>query len=305
MRTALIALSALTLVAGFAGTAAAQPQATASDTPQVPRCAQSLGTIAIENGDSAGWSHYRLQPPAALLRVVVQQSGCFTVVERGAGLAAAQRERALSGSGDLQRGSNVGGGQIRAADYVLLADVIAQDNNASGGGAAAAIGGLIGGRVGATVGGVRFNSQTAQTMLTLTNVRTTESYSTEGNARNRNIGWAGGGWLGVGGAALGGYTDTEIGRVITTAFVDAYANLVMQAGGMTTNAAAAAPRETYRVTRAAPLRRYPVDGAAALRTLEPGAIVYPTGERDGMYWKVFDENDNEGWINNDNLTQAR
>jgi curli biogenesis system outer membrane secretion channel CsgG len=236
-----------------------------------------------------------------LLRVVVQQSGCFTVVERGAGLDAAMRERELSSGGQLQRGSNVGGGQIRAADFVLLADVVAQDDNASGGGGFGALGGLVGGRAGALIGGVRVSNQTAQTTLTLTNVRTTESFSVEGNAANRNWGWGGGGWLGVGGAALGGYTDTEIGRVITIAFVDAYTNLVMQAGGQL----AEAPRETYRTTADTGLFERARGRGERMRTLAPGSIVYPTGERDGMWWEVYDENDNLGWVNNDTLTQAQ
>lgn len=300
-----LSITACALI-GLAGVAAAQPQATASTTPQVPRCAQSLGSISIQNGDSAGWTGYRLQPPAALLRVVVQQSGCFTVVERGAGLDAALRERELAGGGNLQRGSNVGGGQMRAADYVLLADVVAQDNNASGGGAGAALGGLVGGRFGAVLGGVRAQSQTAQTTLTLTNVRTTESFSTEGNARNRNWSWGGVGFLGGGGVGLGGYTDTEIGRVVTIAFVDAYSNLVMQAGGnITNNAAASAPRQTYVTTAATALRSRSGGRGEVMRTLQPGSNVYPLGEREGMWWRVADENDNEGWVNNDALRPAR
>lgn len=211
---------AMAMTAGIAAPAGADPQPAASTTPQIPRCATNLGTVSIQNGDSAGWTGYRLQPPAALLRVVVQQSGCFTIVERGAGLDAALRERELSGSGNLQQGSNVGGGQMRAADYVLLADVVAQDNNASGGGFGAALGGVVGGRLGGVIGGLGMRSQTAQTTLTLTNVRTTELYSTEGNAQNCNITWGGIGFLGGGGAGLGGYTDTEIGRVITIAFID-------------------------------------------------------------------------------------
>jgi curli biogenesis system outer membrane secretion channel CsgG len=288
-----------------AGTALAQPRAEASTTPQVPRCAASLGSISIQNGDSAGWTGYRLQPPAALLRVVVQQSGCFTVVERGAGLDAAMRERDLASGGQLQRRSNVGGGQIRAADYVLLADVVAQDDNASGGGGFGALGGLVGGRFGAVIGGVRTQSQTAQTTLTLTNVRTTESFSTEGNARNRNWTWGGAAFLGGGGGGLGGYTDTEIGRVVTIAFIDAYSNLVLQAGGQITTPAEA-PRATYVTTAPTPLRsRASASRGETLRTLQPGATVYPTGERDGMWWEVEDENENTGWVNNDTLQPAR
>jgi len=300
-----LSITACALI-GLAGVAAAQPRADASTTPQVPRCAQSLGSVSIQNGDSAGWTGYRLQPPAALLRVVVQQSGCFTVVERGAGLDAALRERDLAGGGNLQRGSNVGGGQMRAADYVLLADVIAQDNNASGGGAGAALGGLVGGRFGAVLGGVRAQSQTAQTMLSLTNVRTTESFSTEGNARNRNWSWGGVGFLGGGGAGLGGYTDTDIGRVVTIAFIDAYTNLVIQAGGnVAPNAAAAAPRQTYVTTAPSVLRSRSGGRGEVMRTLPAGSNVYPLGEREGMWWRVADENDNEGWVNNDTLRPAR
>lgn len=296
-----LAMSAV-LAAGLSGTAWAQPRAAASTTPQVPRCAVNLGTISIQNGDSAGWTGYRLQPPAALLRVVVQQSACFTIVERGAGLDAAMRERELSGSGNLQQGSNVGGGQIRAADYVMLADVVAQDNNSSGGGIGAALGGVVGGRLGGVIGGIGARSQTAQTTLTLTNVRTTESYSTEGNAQNRNWTWGGVGFLGGGGVGLGGYTDTEIGRVITIAFIDAYTTLVQQAGGGP--AIAGAPRETYRVTSPTQLRSGPGTGQV-MRNLQSGAIVYPSGERNGMWWRVTDENENDGWVNNDDLAPAQ
>ncbi len=295
---------AVVAAASFAVTdAQAQPRAAASTTPQVPRCTQNLGTISIQNGDTyQGWRQMNLQPPAALLRVVVQQSGCFTVVERGAGLDAAMRERDLAGDGQLQRGSNVGAGQIRAADYVLLADVVAQDNNASGGGIGAALGGVVGGRLGGVIGGVGARTQTAQTTLTLANVRTTESFAAEGNARNRNWTWGGVGFLGGGGAGLGGYTDTEIGRVVTIAFIDAYTQLIGQMGVLDTSqsAAAAAPQRTYRTTQATPLRSR-AGGGQTLRNLPVGATVYPTGERDGMWWRVADENDNEGWVNNDFL----
>ncbi len=285
------------------GAAHAQPRAAASTTPQVPRCATNLGTVSIQNGDSAGWTGMRLQPPAALLRVVVQQSGCFTVVERGAGLDAALRERELSGQGNLQRGSNVGGGQMRAADYVLLADVVAQDNNSSGGGVGGLVGGMVGGRFGAAIGGLGVRNQNAQTTLTLTNVRTTESYSTEGNAVNRNITWGGGAFLGGGGVGLGGYTDTEIGRVITVAFIDAYTNLVQQAGGGPT--IAGAPQESYRVLQPTAMRTRAGGRGELMRTLPAGVTVYPLGDRDGMWWKVADDNDNEGWVNNGDLQQQQ
>jgi curli biogenesis system outer membrane secretion channel CsgG len=307
MRRVINALAAALIAsAGLAATsvANAQPRAAASTTPQVPHCTRNVGTVSIQDGDSAGWTYYNLQPPAGLLRVVIQQSGCFTVVERGAGLDAAMRERELAGGGQLQRGSNVGGGQVRAADYVMLADVIAQDNNSSGGGVGAALGGVVGGRLGGVIGGLGVRSQTAQTTLTLANVRTTESFAAEGNAQNRNITWGGAGFLGGGGAALGGYTDTEIGRVVTVAFIDAYTQLISQLGVLDTNAAAAAPQQSYRTTQAAPLRSR-AGGGSTLRNLPAGALVFPLGEREGVWWRVEDENQNQGWVSNDFLEPVR
>ena len=285
--------------------AQAQPKPAESQTPQVPRCTRNVGTISIRNGDSAGWTRYQLQPPAGLLRVVVQQSGCFTIVERGAGLDAAMQERELSGSGNLQGGSNVGGGQIRAADYVMLADVIAQDRNAGGGAVGGALGGVVGGKLGGVIAGVGVREQTAQTTLTLANVRTTESFATEGNATNSNITWGGAGFLGGGAAGLGAYTDTEIGRVVTVAFIDAYKKRVGQLGALDASpAAATAPKQNYRTTKTAQLLAR-AGGGAVLRNLPVGAIVYPLGEREGLWWKVEDQNQNQGWINNDFLEPVK
>src|SRR5690606_17785444 len=148
---------------------------------QIPRCAQSLGTLSIVDGQADTWSQHRLAPPQTLLRVVVQRSGCFNLVDRGAGMNAAQRERELAAGGMLQGRSNMGGGQVRAADYVLVAELAGQDANASGGAVAGLLGGMIGGRAGAVIGGIRTNRLEANTVLSLTDVRTSETLAvTEG-----------------------------------------------------------------------------------------------------------------------------
>ena len=100
--------------------------------PEIPTCSRPLGAITIVDGDRQGWSVYDLQSPQKLLKLYVQKSGCFTLVDRGAGFDAAQRERELETQGTLQRRSNVGGGQVRAADYVLVAEVVAADRDTGG-----------------------------------------------------------------------------------------------------------------------------------------------------------------------------
>ena len=89
---------------------------------QIPRCERPLGTLTIADGDAAEYEAMQLQPPQNLLRVVVQRSGCFTIVDRGSSaLEAVERERRLASAGALQRNANMGDGQIRAADFVLIA----------------------------------------------------------------------------------------------------------------------------------------------------------------------------------------
>ncbi|HMO42592.1 MAG TPA: SH3 domain-containing protein [Phenylobacterium sp.] len=283
----------------------AQTQAMA----EIPRCSQRLGTLSIIDGDNPyGWAQYNLAPPAKLLRVIVQRSGCFNLVDRGAGLTAAQTERDIGGNLGLQRGSNMGQGQVRAADYVLVAEVQARDSNAGGSAVAGVVGGLVGGRAGALIGGIRTTKLEANTVLSLTNVRTTETVAVQdGYAVKNDIGWgAGGGW-GFAGAVGGGYEDTEIGRIVTLAFMDAYTKLVTDMGGLATgvSAAQAAPSRTFTAQRNVNLRASPDANGRLLRTLPAGATVYPTGKQQELWWEVADENDNVGWVLNTGLAPSR
>lgn len=280
---------------------------------EVPRCTRKLGTLSITNGDDPrGWNQYNLAPPAKLLRSIVQKSGCFNLVDRAAGLNAAQAERDIGAGLGMQRGSNVGQGQIKAADYVLVAEMQAADGNAGGTALAGIAGGLIGGRAGALVGGIKTRKLEANTILSLTNVRTTETVAvTEGYSVKNDIGWSagagGGGWGGFGGAVGGGYEDTETGRIVTIAFIDAYSKMVTElglvAGGA--SAAQAAPSKTFSATAPVNMRKMADAKGALIRTLPPGAVVYPTGQKNGLWWEVADENDNVGWVLNTKLEPTR
>lgn len=276
---------------------------------EIPRCSQKLGTLSIIDGDDPyGWTQYNLAPPQKLLRVIVQRSGCFNLVDRGAGLNAAQIEREIGGSMGLQRGSNVGQGQVKAADYVLVAEVQARDSNAGGSAVAGVVGGLVGGRAGALIGGIRTTKLEANTVLSLTNVRTTETIAVQdGYAVKNDIGWGAGGGLGFAGAVGGGYEDTEIGRIVTLAFIDSYRKLVSDLGLLSDGipAAQAAPSRTFTAQRNLNLRGTPDANGRLLRTLPAGAIVYPTGNRQDLWWEVADENDNVGWVLNTGLAPSR
>ena len=36
--------------------------------------------------------------------------------------------------------------------------------------------------------------------------------------------------------------------------------------------------------------------ASIVRDLDPGMMLYPSGEKEGVWWKVSDELGNEGWV---------
>ncbi|MFA5989555.1 MAG: CsgG/HfaB family protein [Sphingomonas sp.] len=286
-------------------------QATAND---VPRCVRKLGTVSIRDGDDPlPWTQNNLAPPSKLLKVLVQRSGCFNLVDRGAGLSAAEQERAIGSNLGLQRRSNVGQGQVKAADYVLIAEIQGANSNVSGGGAAGVAGAVLGGPIGGLLGGLRSKKQEANTILSLTNVRTTETVAVEeGYAAKKDTSFTvggvfGGGGVGVGGIG-GGYENTDIGRVVTLSFIQAYAKMVTSLGLLepgSAGTAEASPTKTFTTQGPVALRAGAAATAKVLRTLPVGSIVYPTGSKNGLWWEVADENDNVGWVLNTKLAPSR
>ncbi len=250
--------AALALVLGTApvwakdtkGSSARQQQS--RETQQIPRCTRNLGALAIVDPDNQWWREYNLGSPEAIIKIFVAQSGCFTMVNRGRSMQSRAMERAMADQGELQRGSNLGRGQVRAADYFLEPNIVSANRNSGGGGAGAVLGsiggGLFGRGFGAIAGGINVQKREANVTLSIVNARTTEEEAlTEGYARKSDVSFGGGGgggnfWGTFAGAGGGGYQNTEIGQVIVLAYLDAYTKLVTQLGGLPANAADAAPR---------------------------------------------------------------
>jgi curli biogenesis system outer membrane secretion channel CsgG len=209
---------------------------------QIPICSHRIGTLAIVPPDQEWWRELNLGSPEAIIKVFVQQSGCFTIVNRDRAMASRNMERALADSGELQQGSRMGAGQVKAADYFLQPDIVSTNKNSGGGGAGAAIGGILGhiggwgSTVGALAGGINVKKGEANVTLSLVNARTTEEEAlTEGYARKTDVSWGAGGgagwWGGFAAAGGYGYQNTEIGQIIVLAYLDAYKKLVAQLGG--------------------------------------------------------------------------
>jgi hypothetical protein len=53
------------------------------------------------------------------------------------------------------------------------------------------------------------------------------------------------------------------------------------------------------------MRASPDVKGKVVRELDPGMILYPTGNADGAWREVIDEVDNKGWVPNSSLSMAR
>lgn len=212
------------------GTTSAQEQREKKEAV-IPQCDRMMGTVAIVTPDKNWWQAYQLQSPDALIKMFVVKSKCFTVLDRGRGFAVAERERALAAGGNLQQGSNIGGGQIKAADFVITPDIVVNNNDSGGNAIGAILGSFIPGWGGIIAGQIRMSDKSAEVTLTVTDVRTSEQVLVaDGRAAKTDIGFGVGGGTfmggGFGAAGVSGYENTALGQVVALAYLDAYTKMV-------------------------------------------------------------------------------
>lgn len=213
----------------FGGSAAGGNSANAG---QVEHCSAPLGTVAIIEDHNKEWyrqlrNDYKLSSTTPLLRLMVQQSNCFVVVERGRGMQGMARERDLMNSGEMRRGSNFGKGQMVAADYGMTPSInFSQDT----GGMGAMLGGLM--KLNSNTkafAGLASNAkfkEASTTLLLIDNRSGVQLAAAEGSASKTDF-KAWGGLFGRSSASLGGYTKTPEGKLIAGAFADAFNQMVI------------------------------------------------------------------------------
>lgn len=197
--------------------------AAANENTQLEKCGETLGTIAVVENQNAPWYYelrnHRLGSTVPVLRLMIQQSNCFVIVERGAAMRNITQERELARSDETRAGSNFGKGQLVAADYTLSPEI--QFSGKTGGGR---LGSFLPGIVGAVAGSVSQN-EASTTLLLIDNRSSVQISASEGTAKNFDFGVFGAAWAGLG-AAGGGYSSTPQGKVIVAAFADSYNQMV-------------------------------------------------------------------------------
>ncbi|MBU2071767.1 MAG: CsgG/HfaB family protein, partial [Gammaproteobacteria bacterium] len=192
-------------------------------------CDAALGTLSVfEDTSLPWWQEYRGRYPTLgstlpVIRLMIQQSNCFVVVERGKAMNAMNRERELMQSGQLRQQSNIGGGQMVAADYTLSPEIQFAAKGTQG---AKALGGAFLGSLGALVGGGVSKNEAATTLLLVDNRSGVQVSAAVGNAGNYDFNILGGMFGGGMAGGASGFSNTPEGKVITAAFADSYNQMV-------------------------------------------------------------------------------
>ena len=305
---------------GSAAQGSAGPQGAQNANAQLEKCDAPKGTLAVVEAQSqviASLGRYGLQSPTGLIRMMVQQYNCFQIVERGVAMQNMMQERALAAGGQMQSDQNVGKGQMVAADFIVTPSVVFSEGNA--GGVGGALGGLLGrfggagAVVGAVAGGLKFKE--AQTSMLLSDTRSgLQVAAAEGSAKQTDFALGGTLFGAGGGAALGGYTNTNEGKVITASFLDNWNNIVRairnnasliqakagpaaQANAAGSVQAGAANSGDVMMAKIAGVKvlKAPADSAGTLMALSKTDEVLYLGEERNGFMKVTSPQ-GDGWV---------
>lgn len=210
-------------------TGAASGGSTTNKNSELESCSEPLGTVSVFEDQNASWwytyrSRYnRLGSTVPIIRLMIQQSNCFVVVERGRAFKSLNKERELAKSGEAREGSNFGKGQIVAADYTISPEIQFSQKGTGG------IGGLLGGKLGSVgsiiAGGLKKN-ESATSLLLIDNRSGVQISASTGNAKNYDFG-LGLGFFRKGVAGGSAFSNTPEGKLISASFADAYNQMVV------------------------------------------------------------------------------
>jgi Curli production assembly/transport component CsgG len=216
------------VVQGSAG-----PAGAANASKELSRCDAPIATIALAEspyGYAVLTSYQLPASPLPLIRLIMQQSNCFRIVDRAAGLRGAVQEQELKNQGILKESTVVKKGEGIGARLTLTPSLTFSENNA-GQGWVAILQMIPGLRdFAGMASNVKFKE--AQVVLLLVDNETTEQRAAAtGSARATDLGLGG---ITIGKIAGGGlgWSNTNEGKVIAAAFLDAHNKLVTQVRAM-------------------------------------------------------------------------
>lgn len=274
------------------------PAAAKGEAPvQLVTCTESLGTIAVVEGDTQGWSAYGLGSPRELVNALATESGCFTPHNAASGVPAnflmnvvAGNSEEVDKSVEMAKSAAVEGLVRSGAASSMLRSV-------PGAGAVLGMFGGLGGKKKTLAAGIKLLSPASG--LTVA--------TGQGVVKKSTLTFGGAGGLNTA-AAASGYGGSKDGKMLAEAFVLAFNDLVAQKAAI-----AAAPKLTPAVAVAQPaaalatvaantaMLEAPAANAKVVRTLRVGTTITPTGRRDGLFIEAKDSFGTTGWVSVESL----
>lgn len=272
----------LVSIASFApATGWSAPKREAADLrdTELPRCETPLARAVVQPSKTAWWTDAGLSNPESIVKLLALRSGCLRLIEPPAAGAPAPRP---------------------SVDYQLVLDIGAAAGGKDGGGGSAGIGK----RLNAVTGMLRGKKVDALAFITLVETRNSEQiYLAQGAARREALdfdpahppAWA---------AIATTYSDTEFGKVVTAAYFKAYADLVryLKDHPSSPTDPGDGAGKAHRVTKTMMMREQPSPSSVEVRSLSSNDVVYPTGQKNGVWCEVDDENGNRGWVSSAFIT---
>ena len=278
----------------LAATALGSTQASAKDDPpELVKCEQSLGTIALVDGDTTGWTQWKLGSPRQLVNVLAAESGCFTP------------HNAASGTPANFLVSVIAGSEEEVDQAINTASGVATQALVSSGAAGAVVGrvpfggaalGLLGG-----FGGKKKSYSAGIRVVSPANGLTVAAGT--GTVKKSTLSFRGSGWANNA-ASAAGYAESKDGQRLAEAFVIAFNNLIAQRAAIEAAPAVAAAQPEAPAAAVAVdtvMRSGPSAEAGELRSLRAGTELTPTGRREGLFIEATDNFGTTGWVSVEDL----
>lgn len=191
------------------------------------RCSSPLGVAAVTEADTNAQALSSAGLPrsmAPLVRQLLLQSRCFTVVERGAAFAALESEIRIREQQGLERKAQLAA--MKAADVVLRAEIVFMEQT---GGAKGGIGAVLPSWIAGVGGEVRHRE--AMIVMSAVDTRTSEILASSFGRGAESSAGLGSLVLGGGVVAIeGGWLDTPQAKPVAAALVDAWNQLLPRLG---------------------------------------------------------------------------
>lgn len=292
-------VSSVITIAAMAAVAFSPAQAAKKNAEvEVMQCDTSYGTIAITDGDAQGWTEFGLSSPRGMLGVIVEQSGCFEL-HNGTGNAPANYLL-----------SAIAGSQEEVDQTMSIAKGALTEGIVRSGAAGAVLGNVpMGGALIGMFGGLGGKKKTITAGLRLMNPANGQTLiSGSGQSQKSTIKiLSGAEWVSASQGQFGQYSASKDGKMVTSAFIEAYNSMAAQAGALAT-----IPKTANIASTATASSKYEVAvdtimwGAASktgakVRSLRADTELVPTGKKEGLFVEVTDSYGTKGWVSVEDL----